>query len=150
MSFQDLILNKNWLKVASLALAALIWFAINTNLSHSEMRLSQNPLRLTDQRDFRAPVMVMTSATNRRLFQIEPLEVRVTVSGDPGIVDKLTPDEIRVLVNLVDVADVQGTFRLEAKVPPEINPREVVISPDSVQVKTYADPAARPEPLPPR
>lgn len=114
------------------------------------MRLSQNPLRLTDKRDFRAPVMVMTSATNRRLFQIYPPEVRVTVSGDPAIVSKLTPDEIRVLVNLVDVADVQGTFRLEAKVPPEINPREVVISPASVQVKTYGGPNLRPEPPTPR
>ena len=143
MNFQDLILNKNWLKILSLVLAMLIWFVINTNFAPTDMRLPQNPLRPSVVRDFRVPVMVMTSAANRQLFEITPSEVRVTVSGDPAVVGQLTPDEIQVMVRLVEVSDAQGSFRLEAKAPPEINTRDLTIFPPNVQVKTYDGPSAR-------
>ena len=149
MNFQDLILNKNWLKILSLVLAMLIWFVINTNFAPTDMRLPQNPLRPKVARDFRVPVMVMTSAANRQLFEITPPEVRVTVSGDPAVVGKLTPDEVQVVVRLVEVADAQGSFRLEAKAPPEINTRDLVIFPPNVQVKTYSAPPIRPGPAAP-
>jgi tRNA A37 threonylcarbamoyladenosine synthetase subunit TsaC/SUA5/YrdC len=140
MTFHDLLFNKLWLKVFSLVLAVLIWSVIQTNFSSTEVRLPQNPLRLATVRDFLEPVVVMTAAASRQIYQITPAEVRVTVRGAASIVDQLSADDIQVFVRLVDVADARGIFRLETKVPPEINPQDVQVSPPNVHVRTVSLP----------
>ena len=135
MTLHDLLLNKNWLKVLSLVMAALIYLVIQTNVSPIGIRLA-NPLHPTETREFRVPVIVVTAATNRRLFDIQPAQARVTVRGDASSMDKLIAGDVQVMVSLVEVTEAEGTFRLEAKVPPEINAQEIVIFPASVRVKT--------------
>lgn len=133
MSLRDSIFNKFWLKLFSLALAFLLWFAIQSNLV-SRSRGLANPLHPAETRDFRRPIAIMTSAANRRAFRIEPSEVDVRVGGTPDQLKKLNPHDILVQVKLVEVPNPQGSFPIEVTVPPQVSlqqvwPRHIYVEP---------------------
>src|SRR5687768_12876643 len=126
--------NNFWLKLFSLVLATLLWFVISSNFPSAESRLNIAPLRPTGTKDFRRPVMVMMPAKNVQAFQVDPGEVTVKILGDQTIIDKLRESDIEVYVNLMNVQNPQGSFRVEVGAP-----REVVIQqvwPAHVYVKS--------------
>ncbi len=133
MSLRDKILHNFWLKVFSVILAMMIWFAIQSNLQ-TEAKFPQSPFRPVETRDFRRPIAISTSATNQLVFKIEPSHVSVKIRGDRSFVRKLNLSDIQVYVDLTDVRDVHGSFPIQVHVPREVGLYEVW--PSRVHVET--------------
>ena len=69
--------------------------------------------------------MVMMSARNVQAFQVDPSEVSVKVLGEQSVLDKLREDDIEVYVNLMNVQNPEGSFRVEVGAPREITVQQV-------------------------
>ena len=129
--------NNFWLKLFSLVLATLIWFVISSNFPSAETRLNLAPFHPGTTKDFRRPVVVMMPAKNVQPFQVDPTEVTVKVLGEQSVLDKLREDDIEVYVNLMNVQNPQGSFRVEVGAPREITIQQVW--PAHVYVKAPAN-----------
>ena len=97
MSARDAILQNFWLKLFSLVLATMIWFAI-----------SGTPLGTMTRKIERVPITVMKSAHDPRAFRVEPSHVDVTIRGPIAEVQALTARQLEVFINLSDVHDTAG------------------------------------------
>jgi YbbR domain-containing protein len=117
--------NNFWLKLFSLVLATLIWFVISSNFPSAETRVNVGPFKPGNSRDFRRPVVVMMSAKNVQAFQVDPSEVSVKVLGEQSVLDKLRDDDIEVYVNLMNVQNPEGSFRVEVGAPREVTVQQV-------------------------
>jgi YbbR domain-containing protein len=122
---RNLLLEDFWLKLFSLALAALIWFTV-TFVSQKEVR--------TDTRVFFSlPVTVLSAAEDVRNFRVSPSEVQVTVQGDGGILQNLQSKDIRVMVDITGVAAAHELRkRVEVSAPAgvthlRVTPEEVLV-----------------------
>lgn len=124
MSWRNFILNRFWLKLFSLTLATLLWFAIQSNLV-LEIRPSQYSPRPSETRDFRRPIIVASTSAKRRVFKLEPREVDVRLGGNPEHLRNLKVSDIQVYVNLAEEPNPIGTFPIEVSVPPEVTLRWV-------------------------
>lgn len=133
MSTREAILQNFWLKLFSLVLATMIWFAIfgaQTNL-RPERAVLGNVTRKFE----RVPVTVMKSAADLRAFCVEPSTVEITVSGPLAKVQALTPGQLEVFISLTDVNDTVGlTKKILVHVPHDIallnvSPSEASITP---------------------
>ena len=117
--------NNFWLKLFSLVLATLIWSVINSNFPSAQSRFQIAPLRAGVNKDFRRPIVVMMSANQLQPVRVDPTEVTVKVLGEPSALDKLRPEDIEVYVNLLNVQNPQGSFRVEVIVPREVTLQQV-------------------------
>ena len=127
MPLRDYILNNFWYKVFSLVLATWIWFVVQYNQAGLPPAGGGKP------REFRRPIMVLTSATNLWPLRVEPSVVEVNVRGELAALDKLTPEDIQVYVKLTDMPDPTGSFGVEVQLPPEVflqqvKPAKVLVS----------------------
>jgi YbbR domain-containing protein len=122
---RNLLLEDFWLKLFSLALAALIWFTV-TFVSQKEVR--------TDTRVFLSlPVSVVSSADDVRNFKVNPDEVEVTVQGDVEILQNLQSKDIRAMVDLTGVAAAHELRkRVGVSVPAGVT--FLHVAPEEVQV----------------
>ena len=122
---RNLLLEDFWLKLFSLALAALIWFTV-TFVSQKEVR--------TDTRVFLSlPVSVLSSADDVRNFKVNPDEVEVTVQGDVENLQNLQSKDIRAMVDLTGVAAAHELRkRVEVSVPAGVT--YLHVAPEEVQV----------------
>jgi hypothetical protein len=122
---RNLLLEDFWLKLFSLALAALIWFTV-TFVSQKEVR--------TDTRVFFSlPVTVLSAAEDVRNFKVSPSEVQVTVQGDGGTLQNLQSKDIRATVDLSGVAAARELRkRIQVSAPAGVTYLRVV--PQEVQV----------------
>ena len=120
MSARDAILQNFWLKLFSLVLATMIWFAIYGAQNQLPLR-PDRPLLGTTTREFRqVPITVMKAAADLRAFRVEPNVLDVTVSGPLAKVQALTPHQLEVFINLTDVSDTVGqTKKILVHVPPD-------------------------------
>lgn len=132
--------NNFWLKLFSLVLATLIWFVISSNFRSAETPVNIAPFRPTSSKDFRRPVVVMMPAKNVQTFQVDPSEVTVKVLGDQTLLTKMREDDIEVYVNLMNVQNPQGSFRVEVSAPREVTIQQVW--PAHVYVKTPGPPGS--------
>jgi YbbR domain-containing protein len=132
---RNLFLHNFGLKLFSLVLATLIWFAIESNLP-SDSRFASALGRPAPTREFRRPVGVLVSSVRNQGFTIEPEDVDVVVTGDPAVLRKLHENEIQVYVRLTDVAQTRGAFRLEVALPAEL--RLLQVQPSRVAVTPLA------------
>ena len=124
MILPDLILRNFWLKVFSIALAAVIWLGIHYGIRHelSISRLNINNITV--------PVAVVAPPGDARVFKITPNEVVVFAVGEKVALRK----GIRVYVNLTKFHSRQSAAEeLHADAPPEIN--VLAISPSTVAVE---------------
>jgi YbbR-like protein len=128
--------NNFWLKLFSLVLATLIWFVISSNFRSAETPVNIAPFSPKGSKDFRRPVVVMMPAKNVQPFQVDPGEVTVKVLGDQTVLNKLRDDDIEVYVNLMNVQNPQGSFRVEVAAPRELTIQQVW--PAHVYVKSPA------------
>ena len=71
-------------------------------------------------KDFRRPVVVMMPGKNVQPFQVDPSEVTVKVLGEQSSLAKLREDDIEVYVNLMNVQNPQGSFRVEVSAPRDV------------------------------
>jgi YbbR domain-containing protein len=135
MAVRDYILDRFWLKLFSFILATLIWFTVQSN---PDFRFASNPFRTKETREISRPVRLVTLPTTRRFFKPEPVEVRITIRGNPAILDRLDPGEIEAQVNLTDATDSAASYTVKAEqVPLGINIIEIV--PAMVMVEPRAN-----------
>ena len=121
------------LKIISLGLAVLIWLVIKMSLE----RPGTSPpglLRGPATQEYHCPVLVLHSATNAQIFQVQPPEVTVRLSGDPVVLRRLRADDIQAYVKVLDLAQAQGRFFVDAHLPrdvrlEDIQPSQVSVSP---------------------
>ena len=112
-----------WLKAFSLVLATLIWLTIRGNL---EKETRQETKRLERQ-----PVALLTDASERRAFVIDPAEVSVTVKGPKTLIDSLT--DVHAFVELASHSGNMGNYNVEVHAPAGVT--VVLVSPRSVFVR---------------
>jgi YbbR domain-containing protein len=132
MAWRDLVLNNFWFKLLSFILALMVWFAVDSHLK----RQRGSPRRAvpTDEaKSFRRPVTLLTSANNRRVFQVDPFEVSVRVTGEPARLREVQAEEIQVFVKLIEVPEPRGSFPVTVNLPRNVTLQEV--SPSSVQIE---------------
>ncbi len=132
MAWRNFIFRNFGLKVFSLVLAALIWFAIQAQL-HTGARFPGNPFRPLETREFHRPITVLASATNRLALRIEPKEVHVKVIGDASTIKKLQAHEIQVFVKLTDAPRLEGSFPIEVILPRDVNLQDLQPSHVSIE-----------------
>ena len=127
MSLRSFISHNFWLKVFSLILASLIWFAMQSNQSLFA------PRRKT--REFRCPVGLLTppGPGSRPVYALDPGTVTVKVRGDDAALKKLDPATILAYVRLPDVTSLTRVLRVEVVVPREVTIEEV--APDQVSLQ---------------
>ena len=124
MSARDAILQNFWLKLFSLVLATMIWFAIFG--AQTTLRPDRPVLGTVTRKFEHVPITVMKSAADLRAFRVEPVTVEVTVSGPLAKVQALTPAQLEVFISLTDVNDTVGlTKKILVHVPPDITLRNV-------------------------
>jgi YbbR domain-containing protein len=131
---RHLVLNDVWLKLFSVALAALVYFTINLASRNELSPVVSLPLAAARQVSFaNLPVLVMSPAEDVRSVRISPKEVEVTVEGDSKILSKLKAQDIRVLVDLTRIQAAHDLReRLEVSAPPGVT--LVRVDPEEVQV----------------
>jgi hypothetical protein len=129
MSLRSLILNNFWLKLFSIALATVIWLAVDNNI-HNEQGLNQ--MLTADY--LRVQVTVQTTPGDKRLFRITPNEVVVIAVGKDAASFQATRKDIRVNLDLTQFdAKESSSEQLKAQSPPGIN--VLTIIPSTVQVQ---------------
>jgi hypothetical protein len=122
---RKLLLEDFWLKLFSLALAALIWFTVTF--------VSQKEVRTHTRVFFSLPVSVLSSSDDVRNFKVSPSEVEVTVQGDVDTLQNLQSKDIRARVDLTGVAAAHDLRkRVEVSVPAGVT--FLHVSPEEVQV----------------
>ena len=117
--------NFGW-KLLSLALAIVIWLTVKT-ISAEQGQAEKMYVNL--------PILIVSGTADVRTFAVEPVFVRVTLKGQPEVINKLNEREIRVLVDITS-ADVTHQFRqrVDVAIPSgltvvRIEPAEVQITP---------------------
>ena len=98
MRWRALIFDNLWLKIFSVLLAMLIWFAARTQLADNPTMSAAFPGNAAQANFADRPVLVLTLPTDRRLFQVDPPTVSVTVSGPARLVQELTEAKVGVFV----------------------------------------------------
>jgi hypothetical protein len=134
MAFRDYILDRFWLKLFSFILATLIWFTVHN--IQSESRITTNPFQRVEARDYERSVRLVTLPTNRRLFKVEPFQVRITVRANSSVLDRIRQSDLQPNVILTDPLDVAAPYSIEVKnIPPNIKIER--ITPPSVTVEPF-------------
>jgi hypothetical protein len=129
MPLRDLILHNFWLKFFSIALATVIWLAIDNSI-HNEQNLNQ--LLTADY--IRVQVSVQTNPGEKRVFRITPNEVVVIAVGKDAATFQATRKNVRVNLDLTHFdARESNTEELKAQAPPGITVLEII--PYTVQVQ---------------
>ena len=123
MSVRSFFAEHLWLKAFSLVLATLIWLTIRGNL---EKETRQETKRLERQ-----PVALLTDASERRAFVLDPEEVSVTVKGPKTLIDSLS--DVRAFVELASHSGNMGNYNVEVHAPAGVT--VVLVSPRSVFVR---------------
>lgn len=97
---RDLLIKDTGWKLFSLFLAITIWLTVK--------KINEEPVAVAGSTiTFEAlPVNMVSSASDVRAFQLSPRTVTVTFSGTPDVMDKLSPDQVRAMVDLTGVANL--------------------------------------------
>ncbi len=135
MSFlQNVILKDIWLKLFSLALAALAWFTVDVSLQNSGSARPTLNLKPLSAATFTVPVVVMSSAEDVRSVKVNPKEVEVTVQGESKILQRVQAKDIRVFVDLTVIEAAHDDLKVRIEVSTPAGVSQVKVSPEEVQV----------------
>ena len=117
MRLRDYVLNNLGRKLVSLCLASLIWFTVSS-ADRKEPRLLESalesllpnpPAELVPGEFAQIPIAVVSLAQDTRAFRLEPRQAKVVVSGERGLLRRLTARDIQVVVDLTDLPNVKKT-----------------------------------------
>jgi YbbR domain-containing protein len=136
--FQNLILKDFWLKLFSFALASLVWVIVNIAIKKDISPANSLSLAPSDQRVFRdLPIVILSSADAGHSFTINPKVATVTLQGDAAGLRNLRIQDVRVLVDLSDLAVLQDSRkRIEVSTPAGVS--HVRVDPEDVLVTSVA------------
>jgi len=138
MAWRRLILHNLWMKIFSVLLAMLIWFVINANISTNPLPANAFA-RIGTPRDFpEQPVWLLSVPDDGRSFRVDPETVTVRVSGPVGIVDQLTPNDVRVFARVPPTMTTNEAVPLKAHAPPGITIVEVTPAAAVIHVRPGA------------
>ncbi|MEY4690291.1 MAG: hypothetical protein RIT19_616 [Verrucomicrobiota bacterium] len=130
MGWRALLIENRAQKLGSLALAALIWLTVRSNLG-MERLASNDGFRVRVLENI--PVGVLGTGQAENQVQIRPAMVHVEIEGDPDVVQRLTPGDVQAYVNLLSPESPrQGMFRVNARAP---GVRVAAVLPESVRVE---------------
>jgi hypothetical protein len=130
MRLRDLFLKNPFMKLLSLGLATLVWYAVHNarNPGFSAANpLSNNTRNITTN----LPVLIVATAADVRDFKVQPTSVIVTLQGRPDVIDHLDAREVRVEVFLTDIESATDLRKRVDVFPPagtsvvRVNPPEV-------------------------
>ncbi len=122
---RKLFLEDFWLKLFSLALAALIWFTVTF--------VSQKDVRTSTRVFLNLPVEVVSATEDVHNFKVSPSEVEVIVQGDADSLQNLQNRDVRVTVDLSGVSAASELSKsVEVSLPPGVTYLRVV--PEQVRV----------------
>lgn len=119
MLLRQIILHNFWLKLFSLMLAILVWFAVEFGMQ-SGLRVMTNPITNPIQREtLRLRVSVLTQPGDARVFRVLPEYVNVTLEGEAAVLrDFLRKEDISVYVDLNVIRhNEKSAQRIRVQVP---------------------------------
>ena len=117
MGLRDYVLNNLGRKLVSLCLASLIWFSVSS-MDRKEPKLLESPFgsllpkpvtELVTGEFAHLPIALVTLAQDTRAFRLDARQSKVTVSGERGLLTRLTAKDIQVVVDLTDLANAKKT-----------------------------------------
>ncbi len=134
MPLRAFIQHNFWLKLFSLMLATLIWFAIHFGIENN-FRVPQNPITNPTTKDFlRLPVRILTQPGDARIFKVDPKEVEVSITGEEAILRDITPKSISVFVDLTNVhASRETNQQIRLDIPSGVT--VIHVSPRAVNIE---------------
>lgn len=130
--------HNRWQKLTAFLLAILIWFTIARKLR------TGGGVRLTFDGSSRVfdgvPVRLLTSDGQAGRCVVDPPKVAVTLRGDPGLLNRLRPDQIHAFAQLetpptVEIVALLEVFATSFEVV-EVSPKEVLIRPLSTSTNS--------------
>jgi len=117
MRLRDYVLNNLGRKLVSLCLASLIWFNVSST-DQKEPRLLESPFGALLSRQgteqvpgefTQIPIAIVSLAQDTRAFRLDARQAKVTVSGERGLLVRLTAKDIQAVVDLTDLANAKKT-----------------------------------------
>ncbi len=140
MTWREHVLHNLGLKIASLGLASLLWYAVHGRYDSPGSSLT-NPSGKTIVKDYvRLPITITQSPGAAHLFQVQPPEVSVRLSGDQIVLQELRGSDLEVFVNLTDADDRPTTAR-RVKVLAPSGVRILRVEPALVHIERLPNPA---------
>lgn len=129
---RNLVVKDFWLKLFSLVLGILIWFAVNFSINKEVSPWSAIIGRTSDETVLTVPVSV--PLTDASAVSVDPPQVQVTLRGDPKLLQDLKGDDVRAQVDLAGIESANGLRRrIDIIVPPGISYTH--LSPEEVEVR---------------
>ena len=113
MSWRDRVFHNPGLKLVSIGLASLVWFAVygRHQVLVSPAAATKGATVATVKDYVRLPITVMQSAGEGHAYDVQPAQVSVRVSGDQAILQELRGSDLEVFVNLADLGDRRSAAR---------------------------------------
>jgi hypothetical protein len=117
MRLRDYVLNNLGRKLVSLCLASLIWFNVSS-MDRKEPRLLESPFgsllpkpvtELVTGEFAQIPIAILSLAQDTRAFRLDARQAKVIVSGERGLLLRLTAKDIQVVVDLTDLPNAKKT-----------------------------------------
>jgi hypothetical protein len=117
MGLRDYVLNNLGRKLVSLCLASLIWFNVSS-MDRKEPRLLESPFGSLLPKPVtewvtgeftQIPIAIVSLAQDTRAFRLDARQAKVTVSGERGLLIRLTAKDIQAVVDLTDLANAKKT-----------------------------------------
>lgn len=128
---RNLVVKDLWLKLFSLALAVLIWLTVDFSMNKDVSPWSAIIGRTADESVMTVPVLV---PSDTRVVSFTPDSIRVTLRGDPKLLQELTPGDVRAQVNLNGIESANGLLRpVEVILPPGV--AYTRLAPEEVEVR---------------
>ena len=117
MGLRDHVFNNLGRKLVSLCLASLIWFNVSS-ADRKEARLLESPFgsllpkpgtELVTGEFAQVPIAIVSLAQDTRAFRLDARQAKVIVSGERGLLIRLTAKDIQAVVDLTDLANAKKT-----------------------------------------
>ena len=160
MALRDYVLNNLGRKLVSLCLASLIWFTVSS-VDRKEPRLLESPFgsllpkpvtELVTGEFGQIPITIVSLAQDTRAFRLDARQAKVVVTGERGLLLRLTAKDIQAVVDLTDLADARKTDTSTNMILRPVRARSpegitvVKVEPSAVLVEpiTVPEPAAKP------
>jgi YbbR domain-containing protein len=126
---RHLIFHNLWLKLFSIALATVIWLAIDKSIQNEK-----NASRMLVTGVISVPVGVDTEPGDKRVFRINPKEVAVMAAGKDAASFQAARKEFHVTIDVTRFDSTEPTtMDVKVEAPPDINVMDV--NPSTVQVQ---------------
>ena len=129
---RNLLVHDLSLKLVALALALLIWATVQFAIQKQIAGVTPSGPQVLHTLH-RLPVLVVSAAADVRAFRVNPAQVDVTVRGELEVVERLTEKDVRVTVDLTDIAKARDLIKhVDVATPPGVTP--VRVTPPEVDV----------------